>query len=104
MRTLSSYHEPYSRAVDTLGPLVSAHNVHLVTLTSLSAKIVDPATAFDDAKLALERWRDLAIRGDRWNAVREWEELVNLELDAGREPDEEEEEVVGKKGKKKGKR
>lgn len=83
---------------------MSAHNVHLVTLTSLSAKIVDPATAFDDAKLALERWRDLAIRGDRWNAVREWEELVDLELDAGREPDEEEEEVVGKKSKKKGKR
>lgn len=36
--------------------------------------------------------------------MREWEELVDLELDAGREADEEEEEVVGKKGKKKSKR
>jgi hypothetical protein len=52
----------------------------------------------------LERWRDLAIRGERWNAVREWEELVDLELDAGRDADDDEEEVVGKKGKKKGKR
>lgn len=36
--------------------------------------------------------------------MREWEELVDLELDAGRDADDDEEEVVGKKGKKKGKR
>ena len=36
--------------------------------------------------------------------MREWEELVDLELDAGRDGDEEEEEVVAKKGKKKSKK
>ena len=74
-----------------------------MTLTSLATTITDPATSFDDAKLALERWRDYAVRGKRWDAVREWEELVELELSGGGVIDEEEEEEVDRKrGKKKG--
>lgn len=64
---------------------------------------MDPDTSFDDAKLALERWRDFAIGGERWNTVREWEELVDLELSGGGTIDEEEEEEVDRrKSKKKG--
>ena len=52
----------------------------------------------------MERWRDFAIRGQRWEAVREWEELVNIELAGGEEEEEEEEEYASRKGKKKSKR
>ena len=65
--------------------------------------ITDPQASFDEAKLALERWRDFAVRGERWDAVREWEELVDLELSGGQvEVDDDEEELGGKmrKGKK----
>jgi hypothetical protein len=91
--------------VNTLSPLLTVHNEHLVTLSQLSKTITSSETSFDDARLALERWRDFAIRGERWDTVREWEELVNIELGGGREEEEEEDdEPVGRKGKKKGKR
>ncbi|KAL7423765.1 hypothetical protein Q5752_001349 [Cryptotrichosporon argae] len=78
--------------VDSLGPLVSQHNAHLALFRPLARTLLDPATAFDDSKLALERWRDLALGGARWDAVREWGELVALET---REDKDEGEKAVG---------
>lgn len=51
-----------------------------------------PGTPFETARTALERWRDLGRAGERWNAAREWEELVALEI-AGPDPVVEEEEI-----------
>lgn len=91
--------------VDSLPPLVTLHNHHLTTLTSLSTIILAPETSFDLAKLTLERWRDLSMGGDRWESVREWEELIELEMTfGGAEVAEEEVATPGGKGKKKGKR
>lgn len=91
--------------VNSLPPLVTLHNHHLTTLTSLSSIIIAPETSFDLAKLTLERWRDLSMGGDRWENVREWEELVELEMTfGGAEVAEEEVATPGGKGKKKGKR
>ncbi|KAK1927716.1 hypothetical protein DB88DRAFT_45337 [Papiliotrema laurentii] len=77
--------------VNSLPPLLTAHNTQLILLTALSRTMVDPKTSFDDAKLALERWRDLSIRGERWNIVRDWEELVDLELTGAGEAEADEE-------------
>lgn len=41
---------------------------------------MSPSTSFEDSKLTLERWRDISIGGERYEAVREWEELVEIEL------------------------
>jgi hypothetical protein len=77
--------------VNSLPPLLTAHNTQLILLTALSRTMVDPKTSFDDAKLALERWRDLSIRGERWNIVRDWEELVDLEVTGAGEAEADEE-------------
>ena len=99
-------HPPVSYGtVNTLSPILTLHNDHLVALTQLSKIIASSETSFEDARLALERWRDFAMRGERWNTVREWEELVNIELGGGREEEEEEDdEPISRKGKKKGKK
>lgn len=86
--------------VDSISPLLTLHNVEHAQLTRLANTLLSPGTKFDNARAALERWRDFAKGGERWEAAREWEELVALEL-AGPEGDEEEEEV---KPKRKGKR
>lgn len=85
--------------VDSLPGLLHEHVLHLSFLSGLATTISAPQTAFDDAKLALERWLALSRGGQRWEAVREWEELVDLEVagydqDGDSEDDEEEEEQV----------
>ncbi|WVF70731.1 hypothetical protein IAT40_005524 [Kwoniella sp. CBS 6097] len=104
------------RFVNSLSPLISAHTTHLSSLISISQVITNLDTSFDDAKLALEHWRDIALGGERWNAAREWEGLVELELAGGRGEDEFDERgededdlavsvsASGQKGKKKGRR
>lgn len=88
--------------VNSISPLISLHSQHLATLTSLSRTILDPETAFDDAKLTLERWRDLSVGGERHEGVKEWEELVELEMAVGGEDDSDvEEEQVKSSGRKK---
>lgn len=86
--------------------LITLHSHHLVALTSLSRTILDPDTTFEDAKLSLERWCDLSMGGDRCRGVKEWEELVDLEMSAGGDDDSdiEEERVVTSGRKKKGKK
>ncbi|TXT08668.1 hypothetical protein VHUM_02796 [Vanrija humicola] len=86
--------------VDSLPPLVTAHSKHLGELTSLANVLLSSSTSFEDARTALERWRDLARGGERWEVVREWEELVQLET--GRIGPEEEEEQA--RPKRRGKR
>ena len=92
--------------VDSLLPLITLHNHHLTTLTILSQTILAPETSFDLAKLTLERWRDLSMGGERYEGVKEWEELVFLETTMGAVEVEKEEEVAtpGAKGRKKGRR
>jgi hypothetical protein len=92
--------------VNSIPPLITLHNHHLALLTSLSLIILNPETSFDDAKHTLERWRDLSIGGERYQGVREWEELVDVEVTAGGEDesDVEEEKAVGSGRKKKGKK
>ncbi|WRT63964.1 uncharacterized protein IL334_000891 [Kwoniella shivajii] len=90
------------RFVNSFSPLISLHFAHLATITSLSQTILNPDTSFDDAKYTLEAWRDIATGGERWVAVREWEELVEFELTGGKDEDEEDELPI--KGKKKNKR
>ncbi|OCF33320.1 hypothetical protein I316_05061 [Kwoniella heveanensis BCC8398] len=102
--------------VNSLSPLISAHTAHLSSLNSIANTITDLDTSFDDAKLALEHWRDLALVGERWDAAREWETLIGLELAGGKGDDEmddgreEEDDMAvsvtasGQKGKKKGRR
>ncbi|WVQ97103.1 hypothetical protein IAU59_004213 [Kwoniella sp. CBS 9459] len=101
--------------VNSLSPLISTHTIHLSSLNSLASTITNLDTSFDDAKLALEHWRDLALGGGRWDAAREWEALVELELAGGRGDDEMDERdddddmavsvsASGQKGKKKGSR
>ncbi|WWC86055.1 uncharacterized protein L201_000926 [Kwoniella dendrophila CBS 6074] len=89
--------------VNSLSPLISLHTLHLASLNSLSQAILDPNTSFDDAKLTLEAWRDIATGGERWTGVREWEELIDLELSAGKD-DLDDEDDIPFKGKKKNKR
>lgn len=87
--------------------LISLHNIHLATLSSLVEVLLNPHTSFDTAKLTLERWRDLSMGGERWDGVREWEELVHLEMSGGGEEEEVEPDRSGAAGsarKKKGKR
>jgi hypothetical protein len=95
--------EVIDRKVNTLPPLLHAHVEHLNLLTALSKTILSPQTLFDDQKLALERWLALSRAGERWEEVREWEELVDLELTGYGEEESEEEEIKPKrkgKGKK----
>lgn len=66
--------------MDTLPPLLHQHVLHLSLLTGLSQIVSSPESKFDEAKLALERWLALSRGGERWEVVREWEELVDLEL------------------------
>ncbi|WVW82088.1 hypothetical protein I302_104093 [Kwoniella bestiolae CBS 10118] len=87
--------------VNSLSPLISLHTSHLASLTSYSNIILDPNTPFDDAKLTLESWRDIATGGERWVGVREWEELVDIELSGGMDEDEDEEDEVPVKGRRK---
>lgn len=49
-------------------------------MNDLSRTILSPETSFEDSKLALERWLALSKGGERWEEVKEWEELVDLEL------------------------
>ncbi|WWC66591.1 uncharacterized protein I206_100494 [Kwoniella pini CBS 10737] len=86
------------RFVNSLSPLISFHTAHLASLTTLSKIILDTTTTFDDAKVALESWRDIATGGERWEGVREWEELVELELQS--ELDDEEDDLPIKTKKK----
>jgi hypothetical protein len=91
------------RIVNSLPPLLHTHISHLNLLTDLSKTILSLQTSFDDSKLALERWLALSRAGERWEEVREWEELVDLELIAYGEEESEEEEIKPKrkgKGKK----
>ena len=74
-------------AVDSLSDIVSSHSTHLAHLRSLALEITDPETPFDRAKSALEQWRDLGRAGDRYEAVREWEDLVDFELSRGGQED-----------------
>ncbi|WWD09206.1 hypothetical protein V865_007328 [Kwoniella europaea PYCC6329] len=90
--------------VNSLSPIISLHTSHLASLTSLSHIILDPNTSFDDAKLTLEAWRDIATGGERWEGVREWEELVEVELAGGRDEGDDDEDEVPIKGKKKGRK
>ena len=60
-------------------------------------------TPFDKAKLALEQWQDLSRGGERWEIVREWEEMVDLEL-ASSTAEKEREDEEGVKGKRKGRK
>ncbi|ORX34224.1 hypothetical protein BD324DRAFT_637164 [Kockovaella imperatae] len=71
--------------VDSLSPLLSNHHTQLAHLRVLSNQITDPQTSFENAKLALEQWRDLAKGGSRWQSVRDWEELMDLEMSFGTE-------------------
>lgn len=94
---------PRARAdlsVDSLPPLLTSHAEHYAELVSLTNTLRSSATAFDDAKYALERWRDIASGGERWQDAREWEEMVTLEL-AGPSPeaDSEEESAPKRRGK-----
>jgi len=89
--------------VNSLPPLLHAHVLQLYLLTDLSRSILSPETTFEDSKLALERWLALSRGGERWNEVREWEELVDLEL-AGWDEDESSEEDIKPKKKGKGKK
>lgn len=66
--------------VNSMSKLVSVHNRHLVEMDGLANTLMDPATKFDDARSAIERWRDLGRRGERWETAREWEEVTQLEL------------------------
>ncbi|WWC58392.1 uncharacterized protein I303_100932 [Kwoniella dejecticola CBS 10117] len=83
--------------VNSLSPLITLHTSHLASLSSLAKVIMDTNTSFDDAKVALESWRDIATAGERWVGVREWEELVDLELED--EMDEEDEVPIKSKKK-----
>jgi len=79
------------------------YNHHLHDLSSLAETILSPDTSFNDAKLALEHWQHLSRGGERWEGVRDWEELVELELAGyGGETEREEEEFV--KGRRKGRK
>ncbi|ORY20955.1 hypothetical protein BCR39DRAFT_74418 [Naematelia encephala] len=90
--------------VNTLPALVSQHNQHLSQLTLLSRVLLSSESTFDESKLALETWLYLSRGGDRWEAVREWEELVDFELaPQGGMEDDDEDEYVSKRGKKKAK-
>lgn len=71
--------------VNSIPPLLSQANLELAELSKLAATLLSPSTKFEDARAVLERWRDLGRGGARWEAAREWEDLVALEL-----PDEEE--------------
>ncbi|WVQ85636.1 hypothetical protein IAT38_007802 [Cryptococcus sp. DSM 104549] len=75
--------------VNSISTIVSLHTIHLADLSVLADIILDPATSFDDAKLTIESWFDLATSGERWDGVREWEDLVDLELSKGGEEEEE---------------
>jgi hypothetical protein len=91
--------------VNSLPPLLHQHVVHLALLTDLAKDIASPTTTFEDAKLSLEKWLALSRAGERWEVVREWEELVDLELVGyGLEEDSEEEEDFRPKRKGKGKK
>jgi hypothetical protein len=67
--------------------------------------IKSPKTEYEIAKLAIERWRDLGRGGERWNGVREWEEIVEMELGGATESVVgDDEAVMGSSGRKKGKK
>jgi hypothetical protein len=68
------------KTVNSLPPLLHQHVLHLTLLIDLHRTITSPQTAFEDSKLALERWLALSRGGERWEAIREWEELVDLEM------------------------
>lgn len=80
-----------------MSTLIPHHTYHLAELSVLASTILDPSTAFDDAKYALEAWRDLATGGERWEAVRDWEELIELELTKAEEEEEEEDNTKGRR-------
>ncbi|WVR05727.1 hypothetical protein IAU60_002751 [Kwoniella sp. DSM 27419] len=90
--------------VNSLSDQISVHNLHLAQLTSLANILLDSTTNFDDAKLTLEHWRDISLGGERFNAARDWEELIELELMARKEEEEDSDELPVARGKKKGKR
>lgn len=85
-------------AVNSLSELVSVHNRHLVEMDGLAATLMDPSTKFEDARSAIERWRDLGRGGERWEATREWEEVTQLEL-AGPNPPKVEQDTPKRRGK-----
>lgn len=66
--------------------VLSLHVSHLDLLRALSDKILNPSTPFDDAKAALERWRDLAYAGDRRRGVLEWQEMLSIEMGQAADP------------------
>ncbi|ODN84165.1 hypothetical protein, variant [Cryptococcus amylolentus CBS 6039] len=87
--------------VNSISSLIPLHTSHLAELTIITTTILDPATSFDDAKYSIEAWRDLASGGERWDGVREWEDLIELELTRGElVEDDEDEDDFKKKGKK----
>jgi hypothetical protein len=93
--------------VNSLPPLLHQHVLHLLVLNDLARIITSPETGFEDAKLALERWLALSRGGERWQVIREWEELVDLELTGygnGLEEDSEDSEEVRPRRKGKGKK
>jgi hypothetical protein len=69
-----------TKTVNSLPPLLHQHVLHLTLLIDLHRTITSPQTTFEDSKLALERWLALSRGGERWEAIREWEELVDLEM------------------------
>ncbi|WVN85632.1 uncharacterized protein L203_100781 [Cryptococcus depauperatus CBS 7841] len=83
--------------INSIASLISSHTQHLSQLSILASRILDPETTFKDAKVTLESWRDLSSGGDRWESVREWEELMEIEMFG--ELDEEDEEVSKRKKK-----
>ncbi|KIR67608.1 hypothetical protein I314_02025 [Cryptococcus bacillisporus CA1873] len=83
--------------VNAMSTLIPHHTYHLAELSVLASTILDPSTAFDDAKYALEAWRDLATGGERWEAVRDWEELIELELTKAEEEEAEEDNTKGRR-------
>ncbi|KAK4687487.1 hypothetical protein P7C73_g2622, partial [Tremellales sp. Uapishka_1] len=84
------------RFVDSLPPLLSLHNQHYAHLVVLSQSLLSPSTGFDTAKMVLEQWRDLSVGGQRFLGVREWEDLVGLELSGGEKDDDDEFANTGK--------
>jgi hypothetical protein len=83
--------------VNSIPPLLSSHHAELLQLTVLANTLLDSSTKFEAARAALEQWRDLGRRGERWCAAREWEEMVELEIGGGEEEKEEKDDRRRKK-------
>lgn len=78
-----SFKDNQLTSVNSIPPLIHQHTLHLHTLSTLSRTIVDPHSTFAASKKAIERWLALSRGGERWDAVREWEEIVGLEIELG---------------------